>query len=160
MDSARAGEALPPPNDEIGIDRVDLDAAALATDLFGGDQRAAGPEKRIQNQLPTRRTVHHGIRQHGDRLDGRMQLQMMKILPGIASEPIGRGVVPDVAAVAAVTTQVNVVAVTTAPVLEDENQLMLAPVEAAHSGGVLGPDAQVLVFGEAADAGRQGFRKM
>src|SRR5215475_2567315 len=79
----------------------------------------------------------------------------MEILAGITPEAIGGRVAPNIAAVAAVTTQLDVVAMAATSGLEHEDQLMLTAVEAAHAGHMLRPYAEVLVLGEGAGTGGQ-----
>ena len=52
MDGARPREALPPLDDQVGEDRVDLDAKTLAAYLFGCDQRAARPKNGSRTTSP------------------------------------------------------------------------------------------------------------
>ena len=53
---------------------------------------------------------------------------------------------PDIAAVAAELAELDVVAVRSAALLEDKDELVLAAVERAHTGIIFGPDAEVLQF--------------
>src|ERR1700732_4751270 len=53
---------------------------------------------------------------------------------------------PDIAAVAAELAELDVVAVRSAALLEDKDELVLAAIERAHAGIVLDPDAEVLQF--------------
>src|SRR5262245_42027561 len=97
MDNARAGEVLPPLNNEVAVSRIDLDAVAAAADLLGRDQRAARTQERIEDELAASCTIHHCIGQHRDRLHRRVQLQEVEILAGIAPEAVGGWIIPDVA---------------------------------------------------------------
>src|SRR5947209_4870027 len=53
------------------------------------------------------------------------------------------GVRPDIAAVAAIDAQLDVVAMTSRPKLEYEHQFVLRAIETPHAGVRLGPDAEV-----------------
>jgi hypothetical protein len=54
---------------------------------------------------------------------------------------------PDICAVSAVLTELDIVAVRGFAILEDEDQLMLAAVERAHAGIVFNPVAKVFELG-------------
>jgi len=58
VDGARAREALPPLDDQVGIVGVDLDAVALTANLLGCNQRAPGTQKRIQDKFAASSAIH------------------------------------------------------------------------------------------------------
>src|SRR5260370_6755490 len=85
-----------------------------------------------------------------------MQCEKVAFGPG-AAERVDAGVIPHIAAVATIAAELDMVLVRVPAVLEDEHELVLAAVERAHAGIVLGPDAQVLQLGIGALAGGEQF---
>src|SRR5260370_9305420 len=81
-----------------------------------------------------------------------MQCEKVAFRPG-AAERVDAGVIPHIAAVATIAAELDMVLVRVPAMLEQEHELVLAAVERAHAGIVLGPDAQVLQLGIAALAG-------
>ena len=61
----------------------------------------------------------------------------------VFAEGICTRIIPDVGSIAPKSTQFHIVNVTGRALLENENQLVLRPVKAPHSGVCLGPDAKV-----------------
>src|SRR6266849_6015533 len=57
----------------------------------------------------------------------------------------------------AASTELHAVAVRRFSVLEDEDELVLAPVHRPHAGAVLGPDADILELAEGGLSGCQVF---
>src|SRR6202047_3914674 len=86
-----------------------------------------------------------------------MQCQKVAFYPG-AAERVDPGVIPHIAAVATVAAELDMVLMRVPAMLEQEHELVLAAVERAHAGIVLGPDAQVLQFGIGALAGGEQLR--
>src|ERR1700687_4999217 len=72
-----------------------------------------------------------------------MQREKGAFCPG-AAERVDAGVAPHIAAVATIAAELDMVLVRVPAMLEQEHELVLAAVERAHAGIVLGPDAQVL----------------
>ena len=60
---------------------------------------------------------------------------------------------PDIAAIAAKLTELDVVAMRCGALLEDKDELVLAAIERAHPCIVLGPDAEVLELAIGLSAG-------
>src|SRR6202521_5418376 len=81
-----------------------------------------------------------------------MQCEKVAFGPG-AAERVGPGVIPHIAAVATIAAELDMVLVRVPALLEQEHELVLAAVERAHAGIVLGPDAQVLQLAIGALAG-------
>ena len=111
-------------------------------------------ERLLERAVPTGLPPHvHAIGDKGNRLDRRMQGELLQP-PRL--EAVDPGIVPDVGAVAAVLAELDVINVRPRSRLEHEDQLVLGPVERAHAAIVLVPDAQVLLLGiEAAGGGQQ-----
>ena len=70
-------------------------------------------------------------------------------VPFLSSSPeiVEAWVVPDIAAVTAVPPELDIVPVRGTTVFEDQDQLVLAPIQRAHAGIVLDPDAQIFELG-------------
>src|ERR1700730_2047074 len=86
-----------------------------------------------------------------------MQCEKVAFGPG-AAERVDPGVAPNIAAVATIAAELDMVLVRVLAVLEDEHELMLAAVERTHAGIVLGPHAQVLQLAIGALAGGEQLR--
>src|SRR6202022_4340552 len=67
---------------------------------------------------------------------------------------------PDIAAVAAELAELDVVAVRSAALLKDQDELVLAAIERAHAGIVLDPDAEVLELARGLGTGNQQLVEM
>jgi hypothetical protein len=67
---------------------------------------------------------------------------------------------PDIAAVTAKLAELDVVAMRSAALFEDEDELVLAAVERAHTGIVLDPDTEVLQFATGFGTGGQQLVQM
>src|SRR5438094_382534 len=137
-----ACEALPSPDREIDIDRVELDTAAAPADPLGRNQRGAAAKKRVQHKRASGRAIEQRIGDESNGLWCWMSGQQVTLLAS-APEMAGAGVLPDIGAVAAELPELHVVAVRSCAVLEHQNELVLAPVEGAHPGVVLDPDTEI-----------------
>src|SRR6185437_9113200 len=69
-----------------------------------------------------------------------------QLLKSIRLQHIDARIVPDIGAVPAVPSQLDVVDMRCAPAFEDEDQLVLRAVKAAHAGITLVPDAEIFWF--------------
>src|SRR5205823_7855007 len=74
---------------------------------------------------------------------------------GAASEGVDPGISPNIAAVAAELAELNVVAVGSAALLEDQDELVLAAVERAHPAVVLDPNTEIFQLAISLAAGGQ-----
>src|SRR5262249_2149277 len=79
---------------------------------------------------------------HRDGLDCRVQSRQAPFLSRTA-KPRTIGIGPDVRPVAAIATKLNIVAMGAAPHLENEDELVLRPIEAPHPSIGFGPDTKV-----------------
>src|SRR4030088_293250 len=82
-------KALPAPNAEVDVERIDFQAAATPPNLFGGDQRAPAAEEAVEHEVPACRTVHDRVGKHCDWLDGRVPLQELAVFAIVAPEIVG-----------------------------------------------------------------------
>ena len=72
-----------------------------------------------------------GVFEHGDGLDGRMRA---KTLAGIRAEGGGTGIGPDVGSPPTMAPELDIVDVRRSSFLEEREELVRAPVQAAHPG--------------------------
>src|SRR5271166_1945376 len=128
------------PNDHVDIERIDLDAATDTTRGLGGDEDRAGAEKRVDDDVAAVGQIDKGVFQHGGRLDGRV---VFEAAAGVGAQRRGARIGPDVRTPAAAFAEFDVVDVRGGAGLEQRQQLMLGPIEAAHAGIGLGPDNEV-----------------
>src|SRR4051812_45142349 len=154
VDGAVSGEALPSADRGIDIERIELDPATGPADAFGGQQRRAAAHKGVEDEVAARRAIEDRVRDQGDRFHRRVKGGKVPFL-AFPSELVGAWVVPDIAAVAAMPTQLDIVPMRGTAVLKYEDQLVLAPVKRAHAGVVLDPDAQVFELWVDSQRGRQ-----
>src|ERR1700730_17960840 len=146
VDGAFAGEMLPAADRRIDIKRVELDAVTEAADALGSDQGAAAAEERVEHDIAAGGAIEDSVSDQTDRLHRRVQGGEIALLPD-PPEIADMRVMPDICAVAAVLTELDIVAVRGFAILEDEDQLVLAAVERAHAGIVFDPDAEVFELG-------------
>src|SRR6516162_8695249 len=139
------GQDLPAANGGIDIAWIELQRAAAPAGALGRDHRGAAAEKGVEHDLAARRAVEDSIGNHRHRLDRRVQGQEIALLAA-AGEGISAGITPDIAAMTAKPTELDIVAVRTAALLKDQDELVLAAIERAHAGIVLDPDTQILEF--------------
>src|SRR3984893_3320909 len=123
-----------------------FDAAADAAHALGRQQCRAAAEKGIEDEVATGRTIEDRIGNQRDRLYGRVPGRKILFL-SLSPEMVRARVMPNVAAVAAVLSELNVVPVRRPAVLEQVDQLALAPIQRAHAGVVLDPNAQIFELG-------------
>src|SRR5262245_41622388 len=142
MSRAAARQRLPAPDNGIDIAGVELDAVAAPAGALGRDYCRAAAKKAIEYDVAAGRAVEDGIGDHCHRFDGRVQRQQIAFRAA-AGQGIGSRIMPDIAAVAPKSPELDVVAVPVAAVLEDKDELVLAAGERAHPGIVLDPDAEV-----------------
>ena len=113
----------------------------------------AAAEEWVEDEVAASRAIQEGIGDQGDRLYRWVDRGKLPFLV-LSPEIVGTRVMPDIAAVAAMLTQFDVIPVRCPAVFEDEDQFVLAPVQRAHAGVVLDPDAQVFVLGVDSERGR------
>ena len=75
-----AGFGLVTVEDDVDIERIELDAAAASTGALGGNQGRARPEEWVHDDFPSVSEIEESVRQHSHRLDGQM---ILKPSPGI-----------------------------------------------------------------------------
>src|SRR6202521_4586855 len=149
-----ARERLPAPDDGVAVERVDLYPIAASAHALGRDHRGAAAEETVEHDVAARRAVEDRIGDERDRLHRRMQREQIAFVRR-AAEGIRAAVVPNIRTMATVPTQLDVVPVRPAAVLEDKDELVLTSVEATHSGIVFDPDADVLELRIGCAAGGQ-----
>src|SRR5947207_13595642 len=110
MMSTAAGECLPAADDRVDIAGIELKSVAAPAGALGGDHRRAAAEKAVEHDVAAGRTVEDRIGDHRHRLHRRMQRQQIALLAA-AGEGIGPGVAPEIAAIAAELTELDIVAV-------------------------------------------------
>ena len=138
-----ARERLPASDDGINVFGVEFQAIAGSAHTLGCDKRRSAAGEWIENDVSTRGAINDCVSNHGYRLNRRMQGEKVSFV-GRTGKRVGTRVLPDVAATTAELPELHVIAMRTLALLKNENQLMLAAIEGAHAGVVLGPYAKVL----------------
>src|SRR5262249_47533461 len=142
MNAVIAGMGLPAPDCGIDVSRVDFDAVAPPASALGGHQGRAAAEKTIERNVTARRAVQNGIGDESDWFRGRMESEQIAFFSS-SPEIIGCGICPHIGAIAAMSPEVDVVAMWTPARFKHRYMFVLATVEGAHPGIVLDPDANV-----------------
>lgn len=145
-----SGELLPARDDGVAIERIEFDEPGGASAGLCGDQGRARAPERIKDDVTPMRTVLDGVRDQGDRFDGRVHGKRLR--PSLA-DTAHTGMIPHVGAVAASVAQPKSVDVRCGPNLEDEYQLVFGAVEGPHARVGLVPDHKVLQVGECVCSG-------
>src|SRR5437879_4752162 len=135
--SAKGLPALDGDIDEAGLD---LDRVGPAPDPLRCKDGRAGPTEDVEHDVAPTGAIPHRIRNQRDRLDRRVELELVQAARPKRVDP---GVVPDVGSRATVASQFDVVEVGVHADAEDADQLMLAPVKRALAGIRLHPDGEV-----------------
>jgi hypothetical protein len=71
-DRSFTGSDLVAAKDHVDVEWTQLDAPAYSTVLLGGDERRAGAEERVDDDVASIGEVEEGVLEHGGRFDGRM----------------------------------------------------------------------------------------
>jgi hypothetical protein len=125
-DGIPAGQVLPAPDRRIDVERIELDAAADAACPFGGEQRSAAAQERVDDDVAAVRAIKQRVHHQLDRFDRRVQLQHVVTFP---RQGAGTVVLPHVGAVAPVLAELDIVGVPRGTGLEDTDQFMLGAIE-------------------------------
>src|ERR1700720_2870081 len=133
---------LPTPHDRVDIERVQLESEATSSGSLGSDQCSAAAKKTIEHDIAASSGIHDCIRYHSDRFYSRVEAQQVALVAG-SRKRTRAGIGPEVAPVSAVRTKHYVIAVSLAPMLEDEDEFVLATIQRAHAGVVFGPNAEI-----------------
>src|SRR5205814_1707518 len=158
MTSAAAGECLPAADDRVDIAGIELKSVAAPAGALGGDHRRAAAEKSVEHDVAAGRAVEDRIGDHSHRLHGRMECQQVALRA--TGEGVGRGIIPDIAAIAAELSELDIIAMLSAAMFKDKNKLVLAAIERAHSAVVLDPDAEIFQLAVCRSAGDQQLLEM
>src|ERR1700680_88354 len=100
VNGAIARMFLPAANGNVDIERIDFDAMADAAHALSRNQRAAGTEKAVQDNIAAGGAVEESIGHKRDRFDSGMKGKQIAflVLPG---ESVYAGILPHVGPVAA-----------------------------------------------------------
>src|SRR5262249_29682561 len=139
-------------NDLIAVDRVELDQARLPVGPFAGDKSCAAAAKAVEDEITAAGAVPDGVGYERERLDRWVH---GKLIEPICAEHIRPGIGPDIAAVTAMLSELDIVNVLAAAVLPDKDQFVLAAVERAHAAIGFSPNDKVLELPVDAPAGGQ-----
>src|ERR1019366_8786717 len=146
MHSLIARKGLPTTNDRVDIDRVDLEPIAAPARAFGRHDGGSAAQEGIEHNLVPARAIHDRIGHQGNRLHCGMERQQVAFIR-TSPEGVGAWIIPYIAAMAPILSELYVVPVRAAAMLEHEHQFVLAAVERSHAGIMFRPDADVLELG-------------
>src|SRR5262249_954445 len=132
-----------PADNGVGVIGIDFDPIAAPPGLFCCDQGGAAAGKDVENDATTLGAIENRVGYQGCRLNRRLH---GKFGVAILAKAVYTRLIPDIAAMATKAPQFEVVDVLSAAVLEHENQFMLRPVKASHTGIGLRPDTKVFEF--------------
>ncbi len=149
-----AGKGLPAAHDCIDVERIKFEPVAPPPHALRCDYRRAAAEECIKHHLAARCAVHDGVGHQRDRLHCWMQREQVALF-SVARKRIHSWVVPDVAAVAAILAELDIVSMPLPAIFKNKDQLVLAAIKGAHAGAVLGPYADVFQFPISLAASRQ-----
>ena len=122
MERGTAGQPLPALDADVDEDRIELDHAGAAAGPFRRNQGRAGAAEGIEDQAAAVGAIADRVRDHGDRLDGRVQGQLA--LRG-AVQRVLADIVPDIGPVSAIPPERDIVDVRALSDLEHEDELVL-----------------------------------
>src|SRR3984893_15170043 len=109
---------------DIAVGRIYLNAVATAPGLFRRDQSRAGADKCVEHNALAMRAIPEGISHHRHGFYGRMERQ----ISAVAAKAVHARIVPDISAVSAVFTQLDIVNVRRGAGLKDEYKFMLRAI--------------------------------
>src|ERR1700746_1555366 len=110
MTRAAAGQRLPATDNRIDVESIELQPVATAAGALGGDQGRAAAEKGVEHDVAAGRAVEDRVGNHCYGLHGWVQRQEIALLAA-TGEGVGSRVMPDIAAVAPVLAELDIVAV-------------------------------------------------
>jgi hypothetical protein len=113
---------LPAPDGDIYVEWVDLDTEGPPADPIRRQDRRAGSQKGVQNDITAAGTVPHRVRYQRYGFDGWMRRQVGHT-PG--AEGIGAGIGPNVRTVSSKTPELDVIQVKAGTDFEDKDFLVL-----------------------------------
>src|SRR5271166_5011386 len=141
VDRGPPGQALPARDGGVDMAQIEFDRIAASSRALGRKDGRAAAAKGIKHDVAATGNVANGVRDHRDRLDGRMEVEAAR------SAAPGKGVhawiVPDVRPVAPMPAQLDVVDPLCAPPREDEDKLVSRTVERPHAAVGLDPYTEV-----------------
>ena len=140
MDGVATGNGLPAPNRDIDITRIDFQSTRVPSDAFGCQQGSARAAEGVEHDATALGAILDGIGDEADRLDGRMDAQ---VVHAARTKRIDASIFPNVRSRAAVATEFNGVEVGGFPNPKHTNEFVLAPVKAALAGIGLHPSNEV-----------------
>src|ERR1700735_650099 len=140
-----AREHLPALNNGVYVSRIDFQAIAASPGALRCYHGCTAAEEAIQDYGSALGTVHDGIAHESRRFDGRMKSQQPAFFSRTRKRICAR-IVPHICTVAAVLTELNVVAMRAFLRFEHKNEFMLASVERPHPGIVFDPHTAVNEF--------------
>jgi hypothetical protein len=97
-------------------------------------------EERIEHKISLRRAIAHRVGNQGDWLDGRMYRERV-VAP--YAKTIHAGIGPDVAAIASMAAEFDIILMRRLAEAKNANQFVLAAIERALAGVGLVPDDQI-----------------
>ena len=136
VDGLEARELLPAADDRVDIPGVDLDAVTDTAHVLGGDERGAGAEEAVEDDVSAGCAIEDRVGAEAGRLHGRME---GKLFAALGVDRVSAFVGPDIATVAAMAPELDIVGVRGVAELEYHHELRLAAVEAPHAGVGLDP---------------------
>mgnify|MGYP003645856724 CR=1 FL=1 len=136
VDGLKARELLPAADDRVDIPGVDLDAVADAAHVLGGNERGAGAEEAVEDDVTAGGAIEDRVGAEAGRLHGGVK---GKLFAALGVDRVSAFVLPDIAAIATVATELDIVGVRGVSELEDHHELRLAAVEAPHASVGLDP---------------------
>src|SRR5260370_28474402 len=127
---------LPTANNAVDVDRIDLDQPCLTTCLMCRNQGRPTAAEAIEHDGGAVRDVLDGVRDQGNRFDGRVQYELLVALDPESVHPT---VLPNVCPISPMLAELKTIDVRRAAGLERKDQLMAGRVEGAHPPLILYP---------------------
>src|SRR5262245_49177634 len=137
MDRLRAGQFFPTSNGNVDVKRIDFHGPRTTPASLGGNDHTARATEGVQNNLASPRTVLDGVNDKRHRLDSRMHC---KVLEPARMKRVLAAIGPNVRAISPFAAKLDGVDVSGRPHLENEDKLVLRPVEGTHASVVLRPN--------------------
>ena len=131
------------PDRGVHITGLDLESVADASSPVRRQNCCPGAREPIEHPIPAARTIEDRIRHQPHGFNRGVHCE--RLVP-LAPERVNAGVPPDVASVATVSAELDIIRVRRRPHFADVDELMLRAVERAHPGIRLHPDAKVFAF--------------
>src|SRR6185312_11372791 len=120
-DGVTFGEGLPAPYGNVDIERIDFETICASTDALGREDRRAASHKGVEHDVASSGAIANRV---GDKRDWFHRRMNGQFIHPISAERVHPSIAPNIGAVAAVFTKLDIVLMRGVAILEHSDELM------------------------------------